>query len=252
MRKWGLYVLFCWIIGFLYHFTLRPNKLNIQTLIHLKYSPIFPRGSLNLKTLALLYFFKVFQVPTISVFQFFFLLTAINFESQQVNLCKKKKKKNAIPRLIDWSEVRSDALFTLVAMATSILLTLAFNKPLSDCWKRAFHSTSFIFHGQINAETFFIGRVDAHYICNLNASEFAFKMQHYQPVMSLLLTCMSFALQIVHLGQDSWYMLQLWLQLIMQVCNLGIFILIIPVNMYEISIAFIMADKLHLYSIILV
>lgn len=63
-------------------------------------------------------------------------------------------KKNAIPRLIDWSEVRSDALFTLAAMATAILLTLAFNKPLSDCWKRAIYSTSFIFHGQINADTF--------------------------------------------------------------------------------------------------
>ena len=64
------------------------------------------------------------------------------------------KKKIAVVRLIDWSEVRSDALFTLVAMATSILLTLAFNKPLSDCLKRAFHSTSFIFHGKINANTF--------------------------------------------------------------------------------------------------
>lgn len=64
-----------------------------------------------------------------------------------------------------------------VAMATSILLTLAFSKPLSDCWKRAFHSTSFIFHGQINADTFFIGWLDAYYICNLNSSEFVFRMQ---------------------------------------------------------------------------
>lgn len=72
------------------------------------------------------------------------------------------KKKNSIPKLIDWSEVRSDALFTLVAMATSILLVLAFNKPLSDGWKRAYQSTSFIFHGhgQINAEMFFIGWLD--------------------------------------------------------------------------------------------
>lgn len=87
-------------------------------------------------------------------------------------------KKNAIPRLIDWSEVRSDALFTLVAMATSILLTLAFNKPLSDSWKRAFRSTSFIFHGQINADMFFIGSVNVYYIYNLNDSEFVFRIQH--------------------------------------------------------------------------
>lgn len=147
MRKLGLYTLFCWIIGFLYHSTLRPNKQNIQTLIHLKYSPIFPCGSLNLKTLALLNFSKVFQVPTISVFPLFFSFAAINLKSWMNLLIKKI----ATARLIVWSEVRSDALFTLVAMATSMLLTMAFNKPLSDCWKRAFLSTSFIFHRQINA-----------------------------------------------------------------------------------------------------
>lgn len=70
MRKLGLDVLFGWVIGFLCHFSLRPNKLNIQTLIHLKYSPIFPGGSPNLKTLAVLHFSKVFQVPSISVFAF--------------------------------------------------------------------------------------------------------------------------------------------------------------------------------------
>ena len=70
------------------------------------------------------------------------------------------KKKIAIARLIDWSEVRSDALSILVAMATCILLTLAFNKPLSASVKRAFHSTSFILHGQINADTVFAGLVN--------------------------------------------------------------------------------------------
>lgn len=88
------------------------------------------------------------------------------------------KKKNAIVRLIDWSEVRSDALFTLVAMATSILLTLAFNKPLSDCWKRASHSTSFIFHGQINADTFSMGV----------AGEFCIQHTEQSAVVSSLLT----------------------------------------------------------------
>ena len=99
MRKWARYVLFCWIIGFLSHFTLRPNKLNIQTLIHLKYSPVFPRGSPNLKTQALLYFSKGVSSPrNLSSSSFFFILffiflfPAINCESR-VNFWSGKKKK---------------------------------------------------------------------------------------------------------------------------------------------------------------
>lgn len=119
------------------------------------------------------------------LFSSFFIFFNLFFSSQQLILNHEPliKKKNAIQKLIDWSEVRSDALFTLVAMATSILLTLAFNKPLSECWKRAFHSTSFIFHVQINTDMFFMSLADTYYICNLNVSEFVFKMQHIQPAM---------------------------------------------------------------------